>query len=142
VAGALVSSQPWSFAEAFQAHQGAEQEQRRVESEVTRAYKEHARAKKLAAVALARRIWELKADGIAVTACETLARGDPKVAELVEERDSKEGLKETAKVAAWRVNADRRDVNDLLSWSMRRDLAEYYGPSEPEPAHMKTFGGR
>lgn len=137
-----MSNQPWSFGEAYQASKGAEQEQRRVESEVSQAYKEYARAKKLAAVALARRIWELKADGIAVTACETLAKGDPRVAELIEERDSKEGLKETAKVAAWRVNADRRDMGDFIGWSMRRDLAEYCGPSEPAPVHMKTFGGQ
>jgi hypothetical protein len=137
-----MNSQPWSFAEAYKAHKDAEEEQRRVESEVSRAYQEWGRAQNQYAVALARRMLELKGSGVAVTACETLAKGDENVARLREQRDIKEGLKETAKVAAWRVNADRRDVGDLLRWSARRDLAEYSGPAQPEPAHMQTFGGR
>lgn len=137
-----MNGQPWSFAEALKASRDAETEQRRVESEVSTAYRQWGRAQNLYAVALARRIFELKTQGIAVTACETLAKGDPRIAELREARDIAEGLKETSKVAAWRVNADRRDVNDLLSWSMRRDLAEYSGPTEREPGHMTTFGSR
>lgn len=134
---------PWSFHEAVQAHKNAEVEQRRVESEVTSAYKEHAKAERLYTVALARRILMLKSQGMAITACETVAKGDEHIATLRYERNVAEGLKETAKVAAWRVNADRRDVEGLIDWSKRRDLAEYCRPAEREPAHkIPTFGGK
>lgn len=136
-----MSGQPWDFDQARAESLAAEQEQRRVESEVTLAFREYAKAERLYRVALARRIWELKRDGIAVTACENLAKGDPAIAALKEERDSKEGLKETAKVAAWRVNADRHDVRDFIQWSMRRDLAEGYG-AQPTPKFTEPIGAR
>src|SRR5687768_2576946 len=115
-----MTGQPWDFQQALEASRASEQEQRRVESEVAQAYRAHGRAQKLYAVALARRIMELKAGGMAITACEVVAKGDPAIAELREARDVAEGFKETAKVAAWRVNADRRDTGDLLRWSARR----------------------
>lgn len=133
---------PWTFDQARAASQAAETEQRRVESEVHTAYKDYARKERLFRVALARKILELKAGGMAITACEVVAKGDERIAALREERDIAEGLKETAKLAAWRANADRRDTGDLLRWSARRDLAEYSGPAEPEPAEMPTYGAR
>lgn len=136
-----MSNQPWDFGQAVIASKDAETEQRRVESDVMDAYRTYAKRERLYKVALARKILELKANGMAITACETVAKGTPAIAELREERDVAEGMKEVAKVAAWRVNADRRDTGDLLRWSARRDLAEYSGPSEPEPARMPTFGG-
>jgi hypothetical protein len=132
---------PWTFAAAVQASHEAEVEQRRVEGEIHTAYKDYARKERLYRVALARRILELKREGMAITACETVAKGDERIAVLREERDIAEGLKETAKHAAWRANADRRDTSDLIRWSARRDLAEYSGPAEPEPAGMPIFGG-
>lgn len=133
---------PWTFAQARQASDGAETEQRRVESEIHDAYKDYARKERLYRVALARRILELRQQGMAITACEVVAKGDQAIAALREERDLAEGLKETAKHAAWRANADRRDTSDLIRWSARRDLAEYSGPAEPEPAEMETYGSR
>lgn len=139
--GDAVVTQPWSFGAALVASRNAETEQRRVESEVHDAYKQHARANRLHAVARARKMGELKAQGVASTACKTLADGDPEIARLCEERDLADGLRETAKHAAWRANADRRDIAGFIDWSKRRDLAEYYGPAEAEPEHMTTFGG-
>lgn len=133
--------QPWDFQTAFQHHKDAETEQRRVESEVTQAYREFAHAERLYEVALARRIFELKADGVAVTACKTLAEGDPDIALLKQARNEKEGLKETAKLAGWRVNADRRDTESFIDWSKRRDLAEGYGRA-PRPEFASPIGGR
>lgn len=132
---------PWDFADAVRASNDAETEQRRVESEIHVAYKQYAQKERLYRVALARKILELKLGGMAITACETVAKGDQRIAELREERDIAEGVKETAKHAAWRANADRRDISDLIRWSARRDLAEYSGPSQPEPAEMPTYGG-
>lgn len=132
---------PWDFREAIAARDAAELEQRRIEGEIHEAYKNHARAQRVYAVALARHMLELKQAGMAITACEVVAKGDPRIAKLREERDIAEGLKETAKHAAWRANADRRDTTSLLDWSARRDLAEYAGRTEPVPDHMETFGG-
>lgn len=132
---------PWSFDAAVKASDDAETEQRRVESEIHTAYKKYAQKERLYRVALARKILDLKSQGMAVTACEVVAKGDKAIAELRFGRDIAEGVKETARHAAWRANADRRDVSDLIRWSARRDLAEYSGPSEPEPAEMTTYGG-
>lgn len=135
-------SGPWSFQEAVEQSRNAETEQRRVESEVALAYREAGRAQELYSVALARRMFELKSSGVAVTACEVLAKGDPRIAELRRERDIKEGLKETAKVAAWRTNADRRDVTALLEWAQRRDLADGSYRVPAEPVFSSAIGGR
>ncbi|HTE61704.1 MAG TPA: hypothetical protein VK631_15230, partial [Solirubrobacteraceae bacterium] len=75
-------------------------------------------------------IFELKSQGVAVTACETLAKGDEQIAELREARDIAEGLRESAKVAAWAANKDREELARLIDWSFRRELAEGYA-SEP-----------
>lgn len=117
-------SGPWDFAEAVKRSEDARTEQERVEGEVKTAFKMYATAERTYVVALARRMWELKRDGIAITACERLAKGDPSIAALRELRDEAEGLKETAKMAAWRATADRRDVEALIDWSKRRELAE------------------
>jgi hypothetical protein len=133
---------PWDFEAAVAASRNAETEQRRVESEVTKAYRHHARAEELYDVALARKMWDLKRDGIPATVCKTLAQGDPRIASLKRERNEKEGLVETAKIAAWRAQADRRDVSGLLDWSKRRDLAEYFAGPGPEPEFAEPIGAR
>lgn len=136
-----MSGQPWDFQTAEAHFKAAEQEQRRVESEISVAFRQWARAQRVYAVALARRMFELKAGGMAITACETLAKGDPSIAALRQERDEAEGIKETAKAASWRVNADRKDINEFLNWSKRRDLAEAYGTG-PEPEFSEPIGAR
>lgn len=128
-----VGGQPWTFEQAQAASADGETEQRRVESEIHKAYKAYARAERTYRVALARRMVELRAGGMAITACEVVAKGDTVIAGLREERDVAEGVKETAKHAAWRANADRRDTSDLIRWSARRDLAEYAGAGQ-QPA--------
>lgn len=115
---------PWDFGDAEKASTIAAEEQKRLEDETRDAFKTFARAQRLYAVALARRMLELKQQGMAITACETVAKGDEQIAALREQRDLAEGLKETAKQAAWRANADRRDVEALIDWSKRRELAE------------------
>jgi hypothetical protein len=46
-----------------------------------------------------------------------------------------------AKLAGWRVNADRRDVEGFIDWSKRRDLAEGYH-RVPEPVFSSPIGAR
>jgi hypothetical protein len=117
---------PWTFDEARTASVDGHDEQERVEGLVGAAYKDYARKERLYSVALARKMLDLKRSGVAITACERLAKGDEKIAELREERDIAEGVKETAKHAAWRAAADRRDTESLIDWSKRRNLAEGY----------------
>lgn len=132
---------PWTFNEAVRASQDAQDEQVRLEGEVGDAFKDYAKKERLYRVALARKMLDLKRGGMAITACETVAKGDEEIARLREERDIAEGVKETAKAATWRANADRRDVESLIDWSKRRELAEGYGRSA-EPSVMRTFGQR
>ena len=117
---------PWSFDEALERHGEAKTAQHETGEEIVRAYREYGKAQKLYAVALARRIFELKSQGVAVTACETLAKGDEQIAALREARDIAEGLRESAKVAAWAANKDREELARLIDWSFRRELAEGY----------------
>lgn len=138
-----MSPGPWGFDVAQSKSEDAAREQERLEEEVRDAYREHARAERSYNVALARRIWELKREGIAITACERLAKGDETIADLRERRDMAEGSKETAKLAAWRANADRRDITGLIDWSMRRDMAEFYGRTqEPDWSRQPVIGAR
>lgn len=84
-------------------------------------------------VALARKITELHADGVAWSACADLARGDTGVARLRMLRDVAEGVREASVQAAWRRNADRRDVGRFIEWSGRRELAEAgLGSEQPQ----------
>src|SRR4051794_17860044 len=105
-----MSPGPWGFDVAQAKSEDAAREQERLEEEVRDAFREHARAERLYDVALARRILELKSGGMASTVCERLAKGDETIADLRERRNIADGLKETAKLAAWRANANRRDI--------------------------------
>ena len=91
-------------------------------------------------VALARRITELHADGVAWSACADLARGDETVARLRMERDIAEGVREAMGQASWRHAANRKDLGRLIEWSARRDLS--HGADPEQPADMPVFGGR
>jgi hypothetical protein len=74
--------------------------------------------------ALAVRITELHAEGVAWSATADLARGDKGVARLKRERDIAEGVVEAAKQAGWRASKDRDDVQAFIGWSQRREFAE------------------
>lgn len=106
-----------------------------------RAFKDFALKEEAYRRALAERILEHHADGVAWTVCPELARGDARVARLRRERDIAEGVKEALQQAAWRRNADRRDTERFAEWSMRRELAEAAG-RVPEPERVEVFGRR
>jgi hypothetical protein len=61
-----------------------------------------------------------------------LAKGDQSIADLRYERDVALGVREAARQAVYRHSANRRDLEELVDWSKRRDLAEGYG-NAPEP---------
>jgi hypothetical protein len=115
---------PWDFDRAREAAHAATVSQRRQEDFIRDAYKDFALKEEAYRVALAKRITELHAEGIAWSATGDLARGDKHVARLKRERDIAEGVVEAAKQAGWRASKDRDDVQAFIGWSQRREFAE------------------
>lgn len=89
--------------------------------------------------ALATEIVRLRAeDEVAWSTAGDVARGEKGVAKKKFERDIADGMLEAAKQEAFRRGADRRDVDTLLNWSMKRDLRTDTPPPgfdkhDPEP---------
>lgn len=104
--------------------------QKKVEEKIRAASADLANKERVYRRDLTVRILELKAEGVAITACDTIARGEEKIARLRYERDVARGYLESMKQSAFRRGADRRDVNLLLEWSMRRDLRVDTAPPE------------
>jgi hypothetical protein len=129
--------QPYDFAAAKKASESASGVQRQAEQFVIDASRRAANTERAYRKALSEKILELKAGGMAITACGDVARGDPPIADLKFERDVARGIREAASQAVWRATADRKDEGRFIEWSMRRDLAEGYGdirePDQPEP---------
>jgi hypothetical protein len=115
---------PYTFDEAHTAATRASQAHRVAEDNIRHAFREWGNAERAYRVALAQRITELHADGVAWTVTADLARGDRKVAQLRVARDIAAGVKEAAVQAGWRASKDREDTTQLIQWSMRRELAE------------------
>jgi len=120
---------PFDFGEAKAAIDAASGAQKKAENEVKDAYRLYGEAERSYRRALAQKITELRANGIAVSIAQDLARGDAHVADLRLKRDIKDGLREAAKSAIFRHTADRRELEQLIDWSLRRELAE----SGPQP---------
>lgn len=132
---------PYEFDEAREASEGASKIQRQAEQFVIDTTKRHANAERAYRKALADKILALKAEGVAITACGDIARGDPAIADLKYARDVAEGVKEAARQAVWRATADRKDEGRFIDWSMRRELAEGWG-QVPEPLEQPIIGAR
>jgi hypothetical protein len=129
---------PYTFAEATRLVNDSKTAQRLTEDLLRSTSKNFAEAEKAYRIALASEIVRQHAEEkVAWTACQDLARGAPAVANLRMLRDIAEGVREASQQQAWRAAADRKDLTQLVGWSMRRDLAE-----DPGPAQMETFGRR
>lgn len=114
---------PLQIEDARQAAYKASENQRAVEDMVRSASGDLAEAERLYRKKLTTRMLILHADdGVAWTAAESVARGEKEIADLRYDRDVKEGVLEAARQQAFRRGADRRDLDTLLNWSMRRDL--------------------
>ncbi len=124
------STQPYDWAAAQAAQREASNRQRQAEQFVIDSWKSYAEAERAYRATLAAKILELKAGGMAVTACADVARGESAVAALKHRRDIAEGVREAAGQAAWRASADRKAEQSFLEWSLRRDLAEGYAPPQ------------
>lgn len=116
--------QPWSFDVARQVCRAASERQADAEQLTVQAARDAAEAEAEYRQALARKIVELHDAGAAWTVATDLAKGDPEVARLKQERDVAEGVKAAADQAAWRCTADRKDAQRFADWSQRRELSE------------------
>lgn len=125
-----MSESPFTFGEAKDRINQAKAQQTAAESNVRDAYQKFGLARRAYQAALAAKILELRVSGTAATLCPDLARGDQQVAHLRFQKDVAEGVMEAAKSAVWRHTADRRELEQLVAWSMRREFAEAGG--EPQ----------
>jgi hypothetical protein len=114
---------PLEIPDAREAAHKASELQRGVEDAIRQASSELAEAERQYRLKLTTRILHLHAkDSLAITMCGEVARGEPEVADLRYKRDVAKGILEAAQQQAFRYGADRRDLDTLLNWSMRRDL--------------------
>lgn len=135
-----MSNQPWDFSEAREACRAASQAQHAAEDALREASKDLALMEEQYRLTLAKKIVELRAEGMPASVCADVARGDKDVAKLRMKRDIADGVREAAVHAAWRRAADRKDAQRFADWSQRREFAEVY-TSEPEWSEL-IEGGR
>lgn len=123
-----MTESPYDWGQARDAINAQKAAQKEAEKNVREAYKTFGNARRAYQTALAQRILALRAEAMPATLCADLARGETLVADLRFRRDVAEGVMEAAKSAVWRHTADRRELEQLVDWSMKRELAEGSGP--------------
>ena len=121
---------PYTFAEACERIALASEAQADAEDLLRRTSADAADAEEAYRVALAQMIVHMHDQGVAWTVCQDLARGNIEVASLRKLRDIAAGSRDAAAQVGWRLTADRKDLTQMIAWSMRRDLAE----DPPQPA--------
>ncbi len=135
-----MSVAPYSFDDATALTRQASAAQKAAEDLLRSTSRDSAEKERSYRVALAKEIVRQHADdGVAWSVAPDLARGNPEVANLRMLRDIAEGVREATQQQAWRASADRKDLTQLVLWSMRRDLAEGY---EAPVGEGQTFGAR
>lgn len=110
---------PYDFGEAKAAIERASVAQKNAEEAVREAFKGYGNAERAYRKALAVKIVELRAEGVPATVCLDLAKGAKSIADLRYHRDVADGVKEAATSAVWRHTADRRELEQLVNWSLR-----------------------
>jgi hypothetical protein len=112
----------WSFQEAQEGAEQAAEDQATAEGDYGKAVEEAAELERDYRRALATKILELKASGLAITAAGDIARGDDEISNMRYLRDVAIGAREAAKAAMNnRHSANRRDVEALIRWSASRN---------------------
>lgn len=115
---------PFTFAEARRAAHDASRRQIDAEHQRIECARAAAEKRRVYHMALSRKIVELHAGGVAWTVAGDIARGDEAVAAARYERDVAEAVSEAQEQAGYRLNADRRVLEQLVRWSQARELAE------------------
>lgn len=126
---------PFEIEEAREAQYQASKNQRAVETRVKDAATKLAAAERAYRTKLTQRILALHAGegdvkGLAITMCETVAKGEMQVADLRYARDIARGVLEAARQEAFACGADRRGLDALIDWSMKRELRVETPPPE------------
>ena len=119
-----MTDSPMTLGEARRALHNASQRQLDSESAYRQAVEDLAAADLAYNRAVARKMVELHSEGVAWTAAKSLALGDDNVSQLRYERDVKRGVVDAAESGRYRLQADRRSLEGIVNWSMRRELAE------------------
>lgn len=119
-----MSESPFTFPEARAAAHSASQRQIDNEAARVEAATDKARKELKYRRALAERMTTVRADGVAWSAAADLARGDIMVSQLRYERDVADGVLAAIEQAGFRLQADRRVLEQLIRWSQARELAE------------------
>jgi hypothetical protein len=132
------ASEPMDFASAVAASREASEAQQNAERWYASKGREYAEAERAYREALAQAIARLRADGIAITVAQDLARGDKHVASLRFKRDLAEGLRDAAAQSIWRHLAARRELLQFVDWSKRASFLDV----EPPDGEPTTFGRR
>ena len=115
--------QPLQIEDAREAAHKASELQRGVEEAIRDASRNLAEAERQYRLKLTTRILHLHAqDGVAWTACDVIARGEPEVADLRYARDVAKGMLDATQQQGFRYGADRRDLSRMIRWSESRDL--------------------
>jgi type IV secretory pathway VirB9-like protein len=117
-----MSESPFTFNEARIATRQAANAQAESEHQRAQAVERYAAAEREYRKALSQTIVRLHSEGIAWTATGDIAKGE--VAKLKYERDVAQGMREVAEQRAFRTGADRRSLDQLVQWSMKRELAD------------------
>jgi hypothetical protein len=132
---------PFEVVDARAAARAASEQQRLVEDAIRDRSRELAEAERAYRELLTKRIFHLHTnEGVAWTACETMARGETDVAELREARDIAKGLLGSVSQQGFRYGADRRDLHQLIVWSQRRDLRTDAPPEwDPKTGEVVTY---
>lgn len=117
--------------------------QRELGNDLAKAHKELAKAEYLYRRALTERIKQLhvgegEEKGMAITMCETVAKGEESIALLRRERDDRKGDLAQLEQEGFRMGADRRAIDGLIDWSMKRDLRVDAEP--PDWSKQETHG--
>lgn len=111
--------EPYGYADAKAAIERATRAQVAAEQAERDAYASFATAERAYRMALAQEITKLHAEGVAWSSTADLARGEKHVADLRYSRDVAEGVKAAAQSARFRHTANRRELEQLVQWSMR-----------------------
>ena len=111
-------SNPWDFNQAKTAAHRASLAQKQAEDAFSDAAESYARCEAAYRVELAKETLRLRVDGMAATLIPDLAKGNERISELRLERDIAKGLLDSATHAMWQHNADRRDVQRFIDYSL------------------------
>lgn len=130
---------PFEIVEARKAQHRASEHQREVANALAQAHAALADAEDLYRQALSGRMKQLHVEGVpggndslAITVCETIAKGEESIALLRKERNRRRGDLKKAEQECFRAAADRRALDGLIDWSMHRDLRTDVPPAEWE----------